>query len=62
MLGLFPKRRGKVGGRLKTVSIKEVQILRSMAADKSLMVSNICKTLEIGRTTFYRYAKAGERG
>jgi DNA invertase Pin-like site-specific DNA recombinase len=54
--------RGKVGGRPKSLTPKEVQILRNMAADKSLAVSDICKTLGIGRTTFYRYVKAGERG
>jgi DNA invertase Pin-like site-specific DNA recombinase len=55
--------RGKVGGRPKTLSVKEVQILRNMAADKSLTVSDICKTLGIGRTTFYRYVKeTGENG
>jgi DNA invertase Pin-like site-specific DNA recombinase len=53
--------RGKVGGRPKALTPKEVQILRNMAADKSLAVSDICKTLGIGRTTFYRYVKAGER-
>jgi DNA invertase Pin-like site-specific DNA recombinase len=53
--------RGKVGGRPKALTPKEVQILRNMAADKSLTVSDICKTLSIGRTTFYRYVKAGER-
>ena len=53
--------RGKVGGRPKALSAKEVQILRNMAADKSLAVADICKTLGIGRTTFYRYVKAGER-
>jgi DNA invertase Pin-like site-specific DNA recombinase len=53
--------RGKIGGRPKTLTPKEVQILRNMAADKSLTVSDICKTLGIGRTTFYRYVKAGER-
>ena len=53
--------RGKVGGRPKALTTKEVQILRNMAADKSLTVSDICKTLGIGRTTFYRYVKAGER-
>src|SRR5215217_733003 len=31
-----------------------------MAADKSLTVSDICQTLGIGRTTFYRYVKAGK--
>ena len=53
--------RGKVGGRPKALTLKEVQMLRNMAADKSLTVSDICRTLGIGRTTFYRYAKAGER-
>jgi DNA invertase Pin-like site-specific DNA recombinase len=53
--------RGKVGGRPKALTPKEVQMLRNMAADKSLTVSDICKTLGIGRTTFYRYVKAGER-
>ena len=54
--------RGKIGGRPKALTPKEVQILRNMAADKSLTVSDICKTLGIGRTTFYRYVKAGENG
>jgi DNA invertase Pin-like site-specific DNA recombinase len=49
--------RGKVGGRPKALSDRQVQILRNMASDKSLTVSDICKTLGIGRTTFYRYAK-----
>jgi len=53
--------RGKVGGRPKALTPKEVQILRNMAADPSLAVADICKTLGIGRTTFYRYVKAGER-
>jgi DNA invertase Pin-like site-specific DNA recombinase len=54
--------RGKVGGRPKALTAKEVQILRNMAADKPcLTVSDICKTLGIGRTTFYRYVKAVER-
>jgi len=52
--------RGRVGGRPKTLSDKEVKMLRNMAADKSFTVSDICKTLGIGRTTFYRYAK-GEK-
>src|SRR5215216_969077 len=53
--------RGRTGGRPKALSAKEVQMLRNMAADKSLTVSDICKTLGISRTTFYRYVKAGER-
>jgi DNA invertase Pin-like site-specific DNA recombinase len=53
--------RGKVGGRPKALTPKEVQMLNNMAADKSLTVADICRTLGIGRTTFYRYVKAGER-
>jgi DNA invertase Pin-like site-specific DNA recombinase len=53
--------RGKVGGRPKALTPKEVQMLNNMASDKSLTVSDICKTLGIGRTTFYRYVKARER-
>jgi DNA invertase Pin-like site-specific DNA recombinase len=53
--------RGKVGGRPKALSVKQLQMLRNMAADKSLTVSEICKTLGIGRTTFYRYVKAEQR-
>ncbi len=49
--------RGKVGGRPKALTAKEVQMLRNMASDRSLAVSDICKTLGIGRTTFYRYVK-----
>ena len=52
--------RGRTGGWPKALTVKEVQILRNMAADKSLTVSDICKTLGIGRTTFYRYVKSGE--
>jgi DNA invertase Pin-like site-specific DNA recombinase len=54
--------RGRAGGRPKALSAKQVQMLRNMAADKSLTVSDICNTLGIGRTTFYRYAKAADQG
>jgi DNA invertase Pin-like site-specific DNA recombinase len=53
--------RGKVGGRPKALTAKEVQMLRNMASDRSLTVSDICKTLGIGRTTFYRYVNAEQR-
>src|SRR5829696_122399 len=60
--GLYAARaRGRTGGRPKVLSAKEVQILGNMAADKSLTVSDICRTLGIGRTTFYRYVKARAR-
>jgi DNA invertase Pin-like site-specific DNA recombinase len=52
--------RGRTGGRPKALSASKVRILRNMAADKSVTVSDICKTLGIGRTTFYRYVKADQ--
>jgi DNA invertase Pin-like site-specific DNA recombinase len=55
------RKRGRSGGRPKALTPKEVQMLNSMASDKSLTVSDICKKLGIGKTTFYRYVKAGER-
>jgi DNA invertase Pin-like site-specific DNA recombinase len=62
MAGLSSARsRGRAGGRSKALTPKQVQMLKHMAADKSLTVSDICKTLGIGRTTFYRYAKANEK-
>jgi DNA invertase Pin-like site-specific DNA recombinase len=52
--------RGRAGGRPKALTPKQVQMLKHMAADKSLTVSDICQTLGIGRTTFYRYAKVDQ--
>jgi DNA invertase Pin-like site-specific DNA recombinase len=51
------KRRGRAGGRPKALTPKDVHMLRSMAEDPSLTVADICKTLGIGKTTFYRYVK-----
>jgi DNA invertase Pin-like site-specific DNA recombinase len=50
--------RGRQGGRPKVLTEKQVQMLRQLAADKDHSVDEICKTLGIGRTTFYRYVKA----
>jgi DNA invertase Pin-like site-specific DNA recombinase len=53
--------RGRAGGRPKTLTPRQVQILRNMAADTSLTVADICQTLGIGRTTYYRYVEAEQR-
>lgn len=47
--------RGKSGGRPKALSDRQVQMLRQLAADKDRSVDEICRTLGIGRTTYYRY-------
>jgi len=55
------RKRGRKGGRPRSLIPTEVKALRNMAADPEMTVSEICKTLGIGRTTYFRYAKAGER-
>jgi DNA invertase Pin-like site-specific DNA recombinase len=54
--------RGKSGGRPKALTEKQVQMLNNLAADKDRSVDEICKTLGISRTTFYRYVKADQGG
>src|SRR3954453_12605923 len=48
--------RGRVGGRPRRLSPKQVGHLRALAADKDNKVSEICQTFGISRKTFYRYA------
>ena len=47
--------RGRNGGRPKKLSQKQIQMLQHLAADKKHSVKEICQTLGIGRTAFYRY-------
>ena len=37
---------------------KKANLARKMHRDKNLTVNEICETLGIGKTTFYRYVKA----
>jgi DNA invertase Pin-like site-specific DNA recombinase len=52
--------RGRNGGRPKKLSAKQIQMLQHLAADKKHTVAEICKTLGIGRTAFYRYLEADD--
>jgi DNA invertase Pin-like site-specific DNA recombinase len=49
--------RGKNGGRPKSLTEKQVQILRDLAANPENSIADICKTLGISRTTYYRYVR-----
>ena len=53
--------RGKSGGRPKALTEKQVQMLRNLAADPNNSIDDICQTLGIGRTTYYRYIDAEEK-
>ena len=50
--------RGRKGGR-KPLAIDDPRILmaKTMHNNKGMKISDICKTLKISRTTFYRYLK-----
>src|SRR5215207_10541416 len=53
--------RGRSGGRPKALTDKQVDMLNQLAADKDRSVEEICTTLGIGRTTYYRYVKSDQR-
>ncbi len=49
--------RGRSGGRPKvTVRETKVVLAKMLHADKSLEIDDICQTLRLSRSTFYRYA------
>jgi DNA invertase Pin-like site-specific DNA recombinase len=50
--------RGRMGGRPRAMDKKKAAMARSMHRDKNLTVKEICETLGIGKTTFYRYVNA----
>lgn len=47
--------RGRTGGRPKVLMKKQVDMLNRLAADPLNSIDDICKTLGVGRTTYYRY-------
>jgi DNA invertase Pin-like site-specific DNA recombinase len=49
--------RGRKGGRPKALTIKKVQMLHDLYRNKDNSIDEICKTLNISRTTLYRYIK-----
>jgi DNA invertase Pin-like site-specific DNA recombinase len=50
--------RGRLGGRPKKLNANQLKIAKSMYADKSLGIGEICKTLKISRSTLYRSLKS----
>ena len=50
--------RGRVGGRPKiTIENRKVQLATALYRDRSMEISEICTSLQISRTTLYRYLK-----
>ena len=53
--------RGRVGGRPRKLKTNgKVALARSLFADKSHSIEEICATLGISRATLYRYVKEAE--
>ena len=47
--------RGKSGGRPKALSAKQIEIGKTLAADRNRPVKEICEHMNISRATFYRH-------
>src|SRR5512132_788642 len=56
--------RGRNGGRPKALTPKKAQMAEALYKDKNNTIDEICKTLNVSRTTLYRYIKTrgGDRG
>jgi DNA invertase Pin-like site-specific DNA recombinase len=51
--------RGRKGGRPKALTPKKAQMVQDLYRNKENSIDEICKTLNISRTTLYRYIKPG---
>ncbi|BAU15895.1 resolvase domain protein (plasmid) [Leptolyngbya sp. NIES-3755] len=49
------KARGKKGGRKPSLSPQQIRIGKMMAADPTQTVEDICRSLKISQSTYYRY-------
>src|ERR671915_679670 len=52
--------RGKRGGRPKALTERQLTIAQSLYSDKRTPIPEICRTLKISKSTFYRYVKPRE--
>jgi DNA invertase Pin-like site-specific DNA recombinase len=48
---------GRKGGRPKSLTGKNTAMAQALYNDKNNTIDEICKTLNISRTTLYRYIK-----
>ena len=58
MAGLAAARaRGRVGGRPKIMTDKKVRLAKTLLADPTNTIDDVCETLGVSRATLYRYLK-----
>ena len=59
---LAARARGRVGGRPRSLTAKEIAIAKSLYADPDKSIKDICQALRISKMTLYRYVEPGKRG
>jgi DNA invertase Pin-like site-specific DNA recombinase len=47
--------RGRMGGRPKVMTVRQLRIAQTMLKDPKTTVKDICETLQVSKTTLYRY-------
>jgi len=52
--------RGRVGGRPRKLSKKQVEMAKNLMKDISIPIAEICKTLSVSKSTLYRYVGKNE--
>jgi DNA invertase Pin-like site-specific DNA recombinase len=52
--------KGRKGGRPKTLTDEEVQVLRELYNNKEISIPEICQQFKISKMTLYRYVKPRE--
>ena len=53
--------RGHKGGRPRALTEKQIQQVRTLYADKTNTIREICKTMYISKATLYRYVEVPEK-
>jgi len=49
--------RGRLGGRPKAMTARQIQMAKTMLADPNTTIKEVCKTLDVSKSTLYRYLK-----
>ena len=59
---LAARARGRVGGRPRALTAKEIAIAKALYEDPTKSIKDICQALRISKMTLYRYVEPGKRG
>jgi len=49
--------RGRLGGRPKAMTARQIQMAKTMLADPNTTIKEVCETLDVSKSTLYRYLK-----